>query len=160
MLDENMALIETPLIAPSNSHFRQHYKTALYPYNITSHTTQAGGGGFYAANENDLNGNGENDGHFSSVEKQSRYQPECANVKATEKELGKRFKVAKRQDGINFLKMNFKAELFVFKDRGFAPHFMLLGMMPHSYLGRALVKSTSVCAYLLTSESRESSTNQ
>lgn len=75
MLDENMALIESPLIAPSNSHFRQHYKTALYPYNITSQTAhQAGGGGLYAANEQDLNGNGDGDGHFNSVEKQSRYQ--------------------------------------------------------------------------------------
>lgn len=75
MLDENMALIESPLIAPSNSHFRQHYKTALYPYNITSHATQASGGGIYSTNDQDLNGNGESDhGHFNSVEKQSRYQ--------------------------------------------------------------------------------------
>jgi hypothetical protein len=75
ILDENMALIESPLIAPSNSHFRQHYKTALYPYNITSssHGSHAGGGGFYT-NEHDLNGNGEIEGHFNSVEKQSRYQ--------------------------------------------------------------------------------------
>lgn len=36
LLDENMVLIDTPLIAPSNSYFRQHYKTALYPYNITA----------------------------------------------------------------------------------------------------------------------------
>lgn len=75
ILDENMALIESPLIAPSNSHFRQHYKTALYPYNITTHATHAGGG-FYGASEHDLNGNGENDGLFNSVEKQSRYQPQ------------------------------------------------------------------------------------
>lgn len=33
-----MVLIDTPLIAPSNSYFRQHYKTALYPYNITAPT--------------------------------------------------------------------------------------------------------------------------
>ena len=38
LLDENMVLIDTPLIAPSNSYFRQHYKTALYPYNITAPT--------------------------------------------------------------------------------------------------------------------------
>lgn len=74
-LDENMALIESPLIAPSNSHFRQHYRTALYPYNITSHVTQTHGGGIYSTSDQDLNGNGENDqGHFNSVEKQSRYQ--------------------------------------------------------------------------------------
>lgn len=70
-----MALIESPLIAPSNSHFRQHYKTALYPYNITSQTTQTVGGGIYAASDQDLVANGESDGHFNSVEKQSRYQP-------------------------------------------------------------------------------------
>lgn len=35
LLDENMALVQTPLIA-SNSYFPQHFKTALYPYNITS----------------------------------------------------------------------------------------------------------------------------
>lgn len=71
ILDENMALIESSLIAPSNSHFRQHFKTALYPYNITSPTTQNGGG--YTPNEYDLSGNGETDGHYNSVEKQSRY---------------------------------------------------------------------------------------
>jgi hypothetical protein len=83
ILDENMALIETPLIAPSNSHFRQHFKTALYPYNITS-ATHASGGGFYSTNDHELNGNGDGDGHFNSVEKQSRYQPQkCVNVKRT-----------------------------------------------------------------------------
>lgn len=83
MLDENMALIETPLLAPSNSHFRQHYKTALYPYNITSHATQTSGGGFYSANEQDLNGNGDGDssGYFNSVEKQSRYQPQNMSMR-------------------------------------------------------------------------------
>jgi hypothetical protein len=83
MLDENMALIESPLVAPSNSHFRQHYKTALYPYNITSHvTTQTGGGGFYSTNEQDLNGNADADssGYFNSVEKQSRYQPQNVSM--------------------------------------------------------------------------------
>lgn len=82
VLDENMALIESPLIAPSNSHFRQHYKTALYPYNITSQIS-TGGGGYYATSEQDLNGNGDGEGHYNSVEKQSRYQPQkkCVNVK-------------------------------------------------------------------------------
>lgn len=81
MLDENMALIESPLIAPSNSHFRQHYKTALYPYNITSHVTQTGGGGG-SGYEQDLNGNGDVDssGYFNSVEKQSRYQPQNVSM--------------------------------------------------------------------------------
>lgn len=85
VLDENMALIESPLIAPSNSHFRQHYKTALYPYNITSQTTQASGGGFYAVNgDQDLNGNGESDGQFNSMEKQSRYST-ASNVSTLRK---------------------------------------------------------------------------
>lgn len=82
ILDENMALIESPLIAPSNSHFRQHYKTALYPYNITSHATQTNGGGYYSANEQDLSGNGDVDssGYFNSVEKQSRYHPQIVSM--------------------------------------------------------------------------------
>lgn len=81
MLDENMALIESPLIAPSNSFFRQHFKTALYPYNITSSHTTLAGGEHYSTHEQDLNGNGEGDGYYSSVEKQSRYQPQkCVNV--------------------------------------------------------------------------------
>jgi hypothetical protein len=82
-LDENiMALIESPLIAPANSHFRQHYKTALYPYNITSHAANANGGGIYSTNDHELNGNGDGEGPYNSVEKQSRYQPQkCVNVK-------------------------------------------------------------------------------
>lgn len=80
MLDENMALIESPFIAPANSHFRQHFKTALYPYNITSHTTQVGGVAIYTTNEQDLNGNGDSEGHYNSVEKPSRYQlQKCLN---------------------------------------------------------------------------------
>jgi hypothetical protein len=35
ILDDNLAIIETPLIGPLNSHIRQHFKTALYPYNVT-----------------------------------------------------------------------------------------------------------------------------
>lgn len=58
LLDENMVLIDTPLIAPSNSYFRQHYKTALYPYNITAPTMShhepnynlnTNGGGLYTS---------------------------------------------------------------------------------------------------------------
>jgi hypothetical protein len=80
MLDENMAQIESALLAPSNSHFRQHFKTALYPYNITS---QSGGGSQYSVNEQDLNGNGDVDssGYYNSVEKPSRYQPHSVDVK-------------------------------------------------------------------------------
>lgn len=68
MLDENMALIESPLIAPANSHFRQHYKTALYPYNITNHA------GVSAANDHDFSENGDSDRALDSVENKSRYQ--------------------------------------------------------------------------------------
>jgi len=81
LLDENMALIESPLIAPSNSHFRQHYKTALYPYNVSVHTNGGhydsnnnNNGGYFAVTDQDPDGNG--DGlleHQNSVEKQSRY---------------------------------------------------------------------------------------
>jgi hypothetical protein len=76
ILDENMALIESPLIAPSNSNFRQHYLTALYPYNITpSHGNMpVSNSGVFYASEHEFNGNGESEGHFNSVEKQSRYQ--------------------------------------------------------------------------------------
>lgn len=34
-LDEHALQIETPLVASLNSHIRQHFKTALYPYNAT-----------------------------------------------------------------------------------------------------------------------------
>jgi hypothetical protein len=86
-LDENMAQIETALLAPSNSHFRQHYKTSLYPYN----TSQASGGGHYSVNEQDLNGNGDGDssGYYNSVEKPSRYQPHTVVVKLRGNLVGK-----------------------------------------------------------------------
>lgn len=73
ILDENMALIESPLIAPSNSYYRQHYKTALYPYNISAHSTfQTDVDSSY---DKELNGNfGDETGNYNSYEKQSRYQ--------------------------------------------------------------------------------------
>lgn len=93
MLDENMAQVDSPLVAPANSHFRQHYKTALYPYNITSHVTQASGGGVYSVHEQDLNGNGDLDSsvYSNSVEKSSRYQPHSVDV---ENSVGKIWKSA------------------------------------------------------------------
>lgn len=37
ILDANMALVDTRLIAPSNSYYPHHHiKTALYPYNLTT----------------------------------------------------------------------------------------------------------------------------
>lgn len=71
--EENMAFIETPLIAPSNSYFRQHYKTALYPYNVTSHAgaNYHSQNGHISMHDPELNGDG--NGHYNSVEKQSRY---------------------------------------------------------------------------------------
>lgn len=40
ILDAHMALVDTPLIAPSNSYYPHHHiKTALYPYNLTTTTT-------------------------------------------------------------------------------------------------------------------------
>lgn len=35
ILDENTALIDTPLIAPSHSYYPHHFKNVLYPYNFT-----------------------------------------------------------------------------------------------------------------------------
>ena len=81
VLDENMALIETPLIAPSNSYYPQHYRTALYPYNITSnhlnpntdhdHDQNANNGQHFEwIMDNILNNN---NGSSDSNEKQSRY---------------------------------------------------------------------------------------
>lgn len=65
MLDENIALIETPLVGPLNSHIRQHFKTALYPYNIT--TASGSAANSFSIDDGDGNGNG-----ISSYEK-SRY---------------------------------------------------------------------------------------
>ena len=67
ILDENAAMIETPLIGPLNSHIRQHFKTALYPYNVTT----ASGGAGVTYNIDDEHGNGNGNG-ISSYEK-SRY---------------------------------------------------------------------------------------
>ncbi|XP_058120418.1 uncharacterized protein LOC131284934 [Anopheles ziemanni] len=49
LLDQNMALIETPLVAPPHAYFPQHYKTALYPYNVSGyhHLHQHGAGGHF-----------------------------------------------------------------------------------------------------------------
>uniref|UniRef100_A0A182JCZ0 GDNF/GAS1 domain-containing protein n=1 Tax=Anopheles atroparvus TaxID=41427 RepID=A0A182JCZ0_ANOAO len=49
LLDQNMALIETPLVAPPHAYFPQHYKTALYPYNVSGyhHAHQHGAGGHF-----------------------------------------------------------------------------------------------------------------
>lgn len=49
-LDENALQIETPLIASLNSHIRQHFKTALYPYNASIAT--------HSVNNNNNGGNG------------------------------------------------------------------------------------------------------
>ncbi|XP_058812728.1 uncharacterized protein LOC131677126 isoform X3 [Topomyia yanbarensis] len=40
LLDQNMALIDTPLVAPAHAYFPQHFKTALYPYNISGYHHQ------------------------------------------------------------------------------------------------------------------------
>uniref|UniRef100_A0A182VS72 GDNF/GAS1 domain-containing protein n=1 Tax=Anopheles minimus TaxID=112268 RepID=A0A182VS72_9DIPT len=49
LLDQNMALIETPLVAPPHAYYPQHYKTALYPYNVSGyhHLHQHGAGGHF-----------------------------------------------------------------------------------------------------------------
>ncbi|KAL1374214.1 hypothetical protein pipiens_004961, partial [Culex pipiens pipiens] len=65
LLDQNMALIETPLVAPAHAYFPQHYKTALYPYNISGyhHQHQHGlHGGHFGHNGN---GNGNGHGHLA-----------------------------------------------------------------------------------------------
>ncbi|XP_053672128.1 uncharacterized protein LOC128722485 [Anopheles nili] len=51
LLDQNMALIETPLVAPPHAYYPQHYKTALYPYNISGyhHLHQHGAGGHFGS---------------------------------------------------------------------------------------------------------------
>lgn len=69
ILDENAAMIETPLVGPLNSHIRQHFKTALYPYNITTASGGAATGtNAYNIDDADIGyGNG-----ISSYEK-SRY---------------------------------------------------------------------------------------
>lgn len=82
LLDENMALVETPLIAPSNSYYPQHYKTALYPYNITSYHTNNNNNNNHNDNQNMNSHNGLissamdniliNSSGFDSMEKQSR----------------------------------------------------------------------------------------
>lgn len=35
MFDENMALVEMPLIAPISSHYAHHRHNSYYPYNLT-----------------------------------------------------------------------------------------------------------------------------
>lgn len=52
--DDNMALVETPLILPANSHYSHHYNAALYPYNLTAFQ---GGSSNYPSSGNG-NGNG------------------------------------------------------------------------------------------------------
>ncbi|XP_070507904.1 uncharacterized protein [Chironomus tepperi] len=64
ILDENAAMIETPLVGPLNSHIRQHFKTALYPYNISM--ASGGAGNSYNIEDEHGNGNG-----ISSYEKNS-----------------------------------------------------------------------------------------
>uniref|UniRef100_A0A182Q2V7 GDNF/GAS1 domain-containing protein n=1 Tax=Anopheles farauti TaxID=69004 RepID=A0A182Q2V7_9DIPT len=55
LLDQNMALIETPLVAPPHAYYPQHYKTALYPYNVTGyhhqHQHQGGAGGHFGSHQ-------------------------------------------------------------------------------------------------------------
>lgn len=68
ILDENMALVESSLIA--NSNYRQHFKTELYPYNLTSPPFSMN---TEAHAQYDIHGNGTSEGHFTSAEKQSRY---------------------------------------------------------------------------------------
>lgn len=36
VFDESMELIQTPLIAPSSTHYLHHHKVVSYPYNITA----------------------------------------------------------------------------------------------------------------------------
>lgn len=72
-LDDDALQIETPLIAPLNSHIRQHFKTALYPYNasLAVHTTHY---------DEDVNSNGINSFTGSASEHKCRY-PNTAKVK-------------------------------------------------------------------------------
>ncbi|XP_055590343.1 uncharacterized protein LOC129742447 isoform X2 [Uranotaenia lowii] len=67
LLDQNMALIETPLVAPAHAYFPQHFKTALYPYNMSGfhHQHQHGlhGGHFGTLPGGNGNGNGGHHGH-------------------------------------------------------------------------------------------------
>ncbi|XP_052902826.1 uncharacterized protein LOC128310265 [Anopheles moucheti] len=53
LLDQNMALIETPLVAPPHAYYPQHYKTALYPYNVSGyhHLHQHGAGGHFGSHQ-------------------------------------------------------------------------------------------------------------
>jgi hypothetical protein len=62
LLDENMAKVNTPLIANINSYYPPHFKTALYPYNITTYKDTV------MPSSIDINSTG-----FISWEKQSRY---------------------------------------------------------------------------------------
>ncbi|XP_058466077.1 uncharacterized protein LOC131439242 isoform X4 [Malaya genurostris] len=71
LLDQNMALIDTPLVAPAHAYFPQHFKTALYPYNISGyhhqHQHQHGlhGGHFGTVHGNGAhNGNGDGNGDY------------------------------------------------------------------------------------------------
>ena len=54
-LDENALQIESPLIASLNSHIRQHFKTALYPYNA-SMASSGGSIGHYDDDGTSVNG--------------------------------------------------------------------------------------------------------
>ncbi|XP_055615556.1 uncharacterized protein LOC129761802 isoform X4 [Toxorhynchites rutilus septentrionalis] len=74
LLDQNMALIETPLVAPAHAYFPQHFKTALYPYNVSGyhHQHQHGthGGHFgtvHNGNDHHGNGNGNGNGYLSAT---------------------------------------------------------------------------------------------
>ncbi|XP_065091083.1 uncharacterized protein Gfrl isoform X2 [Ochlerotatus camptorhynchus] len=61
LLDQNMALIETPLVAPPHAYFPQHFKTALYPYNISGYHRQhqhGHHGGHFGMPHGNGNGNG------------------------------------------------------------------------------------------------------
>lgn len=66
LLDQNMALIETPLVAPAHAYFPQHFKTALYPYNISGYHRQhqhgMHGGHFGSPHGNGNGHNGHNGG--------------------------------------------------------------------------------------------------
>ena len=62
---DSMALVETPLILPANSHYNHHFNTALYPYNLSafqggsgsSNSNSGGAGSSYSYPEH-INGSG------------------------------------------------------------------------------------------------------
>ncbi|XP_021712347.1 uncharacterized protein LOC5567775 isoform X1 [Aedes aegypti] len=83
LLDQNMALIETPLVAPAHAYFPQHFKTALYPYNISGYHRQHQHGlhgGHFGSPHGNGNGHGHNGGMEYGYHLEASVAPAVGNI--------------------------------------------------------------------------------